>query len=83
MLTKSLVKKMSRQETINYCLKHPPWRIPTGREGEEIDSDEIDWNVFRVDEQISGRDVIYYTKEQFYRLTHPLYLQNVVLVKDK
>ena len=83
MLAKSLVKSMTRDEAIDYCRKHPPWRIPTGVEAEALRGEDIDWNVFRVAEEISGRNILYYKKEQHYRITHPVFKHHVILVKEK
>jgi len=82
-VVKSLVKTMIKEEVISYCRKHPPWRIPTGLEAESLPEEDVDWSTFRVNESISNRDTTYCKKEQCYKVTHPLFKHNVVLIKEK
>jgi len=81
METKSLVKLMTWMEMVDYCLKHPRYKIPSVREAEEMDEQEHD--TFWVDESLGDRYVIYNKKDQCFKTTHPLFKQKVVLVKKE
>lgn len=81
MKSKSLVKKMIHSEVITYILNHPDYHIPTSLEAEMID--DAEHRVFLVDEEIGGHLVVYDKQNQCYKTTHPLFKQNVVLVKKE
>ena len=74
---------MTRHEVIEYVLNHPAWKIPTALEAEALDIKDIEWDSFRVDEELSGRDVVYNKRKQCYRTTHPLFRNKVVLISGE
>ncbi len=78
---KSLVKLMTKHEITTYILNHPEWKMPTADEAEALDIEDIDWDKFRVDEELGGHDVVYNKRMQCYRTTHPQFKHQCVLIK--
>ncbi len=82
MKIKCLVKSMTKAELDNYIKNHPEWRIPTGAEAMDMEGTNLDWPVFRVDEMIADRELIYNKKYQCFNITHPAFRQQVVLIES-
>jgi hypothetical protein len=72
---------MTSYELVEYVQNHPQWDIPTGLEAVDIDHNKIDWEEFRVSESIEGRELIYNKKTQCFKISHPAFKVNVVLVE--
>ncbi len=83
MKTKCLVLNMTRHEVNMYVQDHPQWRIPLGEEAIEIEPTDIDWEEFRVNEYIGGRELVYNKLQQCFKITHPLFKHRVVLIEKE
>ena len=80
LIAKDLVKKMAYREADRYCLEHPPYRLPTPTEAEEL---ETEHEKFWIAGALGDRRVTYAKKRQCYERAHPNFLINVVVVKEE
>lgn len=79
-IAKSLVKRMSIAQAQTYCDNHPPYKIPTSYEAEELDIDQVEYDSFLVSDTLGGRVVVYNKRKQVYKVTHPQFLHHVVVI---
>ncbi len=79
MKSKSLVKKMSVVQANIYCEGHTDWSIPTSLEAEQLD--DYDHPEFLISSKLDGRTMLYHKIKQTFRVSHPAFLNNIVLVK--
>ena len=77
--TKDLVKKATYREADRYCIEHPPYRLPTPTEAEELDTEH---DKFWVAGSLGDRRVVYVKNKQCYERAHPNFQINVVVVKE-
>lgn len=79
-IAKSLVKKMSIAQAQAYCDKHPEYKVPTSQQAENLDLDQVEHESFLISDTLGGRVLVYNKKKQVYRITHPQFLHNVVVI---